>query len=432
MEHHASSRIKWKHRTPENDIAYGGFLSYRAVRIIAWVCMVLAQIAVIMNFNVKVNPGSEEALATPISIFDFFSTLPIPLFMLANFTQIMQGRDELKRGMIRYGAMAVGMYIVANLVVLHYGFRLSNAFTGKIGFYNSSMLFGVFLAAVGRVGYSMNVFIDLFLCFLLFFFMNYNPKKIFTGKKVIFFRVLVLLPIAYEIAAIFVKYNISLGSLYGGFDIPSFVFFLLPGKPPFIFLAFVAIVFLMKISERRYLKEPGHTHATYAEYITTNAHSLRVSIMISIVFAACAVVDIIVTFSSMIGVTASIAINSPQITDEVALEIAVDGLSNTGLLGSITLLFIIPIVLLFSYKKVHKNPKVDMFIPIAGIALMLFVYVEGIFQVVTLNLAQFVAKVKEVIDSLSTEDTATDGSEELLASIANTAKGIWLSLPYLF
>ena len=43
---------------------------------------------------------------------------------------------------------------------------------------------------------------------------------------------------------------------------------------------------------------------------------------------------------------------------------------------------LIPIVLLFSYTKKHKNTSIDAFIPIIGIAAILGLYVEAFFQAI--------------------------------------------------
>ena len=50
-----------------------------------------------------------------------------------------------------------------------------------------------------------NIFIDLFLCTLFMFFLNYRPTKFFTGGKLYLFRAFAILPIAYEVACILLK-----------------------------------------------------------------------------------------------------------------------------------------------------------------------------------------------------------------------------------
>jgi hypothetical protein len=51
-----------------------------------------------------------------------------------------------------------------------------------------------------------------------------------------------------------------------------------------------------------------------------------------------------------------------------------------GFGGSINLILLAPLVLLFSYTRRPKNPMLDLLIPVAGIALILLVYLEGTHQ----------------------------------------------------
>ena len=51
------------------------------------------------------------------------------------------------------------------------------------------------------------------------------------------------------------------------------------------------------------------------------------------------------------------------------------------------LLFIIPLVLLFDYKKTYDDSMIDVIIPLGGIALLAFVYFEGGFEVLKWFLA---------------------------------------------
>ena len=49
---------------------------------------------------------------------------------------------------------------------------------------------------------------------------------------------------------------------------------------------------------------------------------------------------------------------------------------------TLPLLAIIPLVLLFDYKKTYKNNMIDIVIPIAGVAMVVLVYLEGGFQII--------------------------------------------------
>ena len=44
------------------------------------------------------------------------------------------------------------------------------------------------------------------------------------------------------------------------------------------------------------------------------------------------------------------------------------------------MLLAIPFIFLYSYKRKHKDGRIDLIIPILGIALLALVYVEGIYQ----------------------------------------------------
>lgn len=423
-------RIKWRDRTLENDIKYGGVLSYRHIRIIGWVCMVIAQVALVLTLDTRISPQSAATLGPWINVLSFFSALPLPLFMLANFSIILQGKGAYKSLLIRFGAMAVGMYLLGNFIVLHYGYRAMRAF-GPITYKDAADFFGILLPALGKTGYMLNLFIDMILCVMLFFFANYTPEKHFQGKKIYLFRALIALPIAYEVAGFVIKCLIYFGSIDGGFDIPSFVFFLLPSKPPLLFLAFVIIVICLKLSEKLYLRREGHTHETYAEYVKTKAHSLRTSVLIATTFLIAAVLDLIALIVvSVLSVGQTAFIDAATMTEE-EMQLAIlhaqyllTAFLNAGIGGAVSLFVVAPLVMLFSYTKKHKNPKIDTLIPVAGIALIAVVYIEGIFQVLTLNLGNVISKIEEA----ATEEQSAEAS----ASIVQYAKAVLNSLPHLF
>jgi len=41
-----------------------------------------------------------------------------------------------------------------------------------------------------------------------------------------------------------------------------------------------------------------------------------------------------------------------------------------------------PLILLFSYTRDYKNDKIDFVIPLAGIGIVVFIIVEGIFRII--------------------------------------------------
>ncbi|MBQ9449604.1 MAG: hypothetical protein IJU60_07015 [Acholeplasmatales bacterium] len=401
-------RIKWKDRTPDNDIKYAGYLSYRHLRIIGWVCLAIAQIAGVMRLQIKLNPASQEELKVWMEIFGYISALPLPLFFLANYSQMTAKKSNFKSMFISYGGIALALYIVSNfIVIMHFGYRAMKCLDSSTSYADAFEFFGILLPAIGKVGYTLNIFIDLLLITFLFFFIYYEPKKFFLGKKKILFRLLVILPIIYEIGAIFIKYQ----TYFGGMEINSFVFFLLPSKPPLLFAAFVIIIFAVKIAEIRHIKKEGHSKETWEEYSKTHAHSLRVSICISVVFLICALLDFAAIIAAMLIISAQSVgyASDPYIQSlpyyegmtveqiqEYYINTKMSAFANAGFGGSVALILIIPLVILFSYTKTHKDTKIDKLLPIAGIGLIFVIYLEGMFQVVTGNIARIIQNIKDM------------------------------------
>ena len=78
------------------------------------------------------------------------------------------------------------------------------------------------------------------------------------------------------------------------------------------------------------------------------------------------------------------------------------GATAMGFGNAIQLLLMPPFVLLFSYTRTHKNKLIDIFIPIAGIVLILLVYIQGGYQIIRIlplpkiNLDEITTLLKQV------------------------------------
>ena len=406
-----AKRIKLKDRTLENDIKYSGVLSYRHLRIIGWICMIIGQIGVVLNLEGKLAPSTQGAIEIWTLITSALASLAVPLFLLANFSTIMQKRGNFKALFIRYGALAAGMFLLANFIVFHYGFRTMVAFAPSTNWGDTARVFGKLLPALGKTGYTLNIFIDMLLVVFMFFFANYQPTtKAFKGKRIILFRLMIILPIAYEVAAIIIKYYVGMGT----FDIPSPLFFLLPSKPPLIVAALVCVILCLKLGQVFYKKRHADkSEEAYLEHLETNAHSFKTSIVIAIIFVIFGILDIIVYLGAMVYSIVRVQMLYPGATEEELLALVFERLNVYEVIGlgsAAGLIFLAPLVLLFSYTKTHKNPKIDTFIPIAGIGLMVLVLLEGFFQVITLNISAFIEKLREALGDMVAEEGGAPAS----------------------
>ena len=359
---------------PENDIKYKGPLSYRYLRIIGWLCFAVAQVGIALKLGTLLNGMDSTPYQTAISITSTFSNIPIFLFLLANLALIMQSKYNFKRSLLKFGALSLAIYAAINIFVYRYAvYGLSKI--ADVNLHEASVMINEGLTKLGLAFYNLNVFVDLFLFTLMYFFLDYKPKKFFVGKKIYIFRWMILIPILYEAACIVFKYLDSSSIIF----VPIYIKTLFPTKSPLMFIAFLVVLLVMKLRERRFLTH-GRTHEEYDQFLLSNRNSLHFSIIFMIVLAAMFVVDLVGTLTITI-----VHITNNVLPDQSNIDVLVnDGFSMAQRLGFMSMggsLLIIPFMPLFSYQRKHKASLVDIIIPVAGIALTVLVVLETAFQI---------------------------------------------------
>lgn len=392
-----SERIRLRDRTLANDIKYSPPLSYRYLRIIAWVLLAFSQCALVIKFNMKINSLSTDYVQGAYRFFSVFANFPLPLFLIANFAYILQHRNKLKHLIIFYTGLCTVVYLAATFVTIHYFYGFASSFEMGLSLNQVCNLVGAIFMSLGQSGSVFNIFIDLLLCSLIYFFINYNPKKYFKGNKLIIFRLFFLIPVAWEIFAITYKSLFITQNIDNYFmNLPSYLFFLFPSKPPMMFFAFVTIVFFLKYTDIRRKKRHLDDDEFHKEHLKTNAHAFLISIAMIVVFAIFAVLDLIVcTLVSSIYYEMNYSGYGSE-----GIAYAIQDANMLGFGKTMLVLFIVPIFLLFSYTKEHKNKTVDLFVPIGGIVLVLFIYIEGMFQVTIHNGPQLLQRMADWIENL--------------------------------
>ena len=369
-------------RSAENDIRYRGPLSYRSFRVLAWICLALAQVVLLMKLDQRLEPEYAAVYDTPIAVLGPLSSLALPLLLIANFAVILDGREGYVRQMLRYGFFAAGTGAGCCFFIKRY-------LLGSLGFLIQSpeeapqyldMLISIFRPQ-GFLAF--NIFIDLFLCSLFMCLVNCRPKRVFTGRRVIILRVLAILPAAYEIGCIVLKIMAANGWL----RLPIMVWPFLTTKPP--------MTFLIKRRERLFRRH-GRTHEEFMEHMQTNYNSLRFSLFTAKTFFLTALLDIFVVF----GIPAMIlAVRGQDLNGYAPL---MDTLADSGFGGSIELLPMIPFMLLFSYTRTHKNRIIDAFLPLGGIFLIFWVWIEGGYQALQIGGQTLPANFGDMIKLLIT------------------------------
>ena len=386
----------------ENDIKFRGKLSYRHFRILGWVFLAVAQFAVILNMHAKLSNSPNMYGALP-NVLSFFSNLMAPLFLIAAFSIILVAKDGYRRLIISYTGCTILAFVGFVLIYSHY---LSGFLTAFVGAEGKDLFLELIMLGIAPFGFfPFNIFIDLLLCTLVTFFINYKPKKYFVGKKLIYFRLFVILPILYEIVSIILKILTGVGVI----TLHPLLFPLLTTKSPVAFLIFLALSIFVKVRERIFLKK-GKTHEDFKAFQDTNANRLHFNIFLSITIGVGVILDILL----LVLLTVIFSVNADVPPDVTEVEVVTQKMQLVYALGfgqAIPLLFIIPLVMFFDYRKTYKNKLPDLLIPAIGVGLLVVVYVEGVFQVLT-----------SWINSVESETESEDTS--LLAGISMISRGI--------
>lgn len=371
---------EYDHKKIDKDIKYRAPLSYRYLRVIGWIGMAIMFISLSLTLAFKIrymdgtiDPNRMARQEIVTNILSYISALPLPLFLIANFAVILQQRGNYRKLIKYYGKLLLIVYIGFIIIYYHYVVIFLMRL-GEMSFIDARETSIAIFSALGKQnGLVVNVFIDLFCCVLIMLFIEYTPKKRFQGKKIILFRLLVLIPILYEIGSAVLMGLLGIHSVSWAFtfSLPPEILPLLGKKPLGMIAGFFIICIYIKMREKKYLKRGG-TEEGYYYYLRTNRNSFNFSLIMSLVFLVVAIVDILCVVIPGVVVYK----NNP---DPYYLESFLEVLSSFTIGRSACLILVIPFVLLFSYTKQHANPKPDKLLPIAGVGLVVFATIETLF-----------------------------------------------------
>ena len=281
-------RIKLYETTQENDIRYIGPLTSQHFKILGWLCIVIAQVAVIMQLGGRLNQGFATDTAGWLLIIQGISNLSLPFLLISIFAQLLNTDEGYSKSVLVNSAAMVGICALFYLVFYRYivGGVASFLVNPSEALSSVSSLLG-FVAPCGF--FTFNLFVDLFLCTLTMLFLNYRPRHVFTGKSWIFFRLLALLPIAYEVGCMVLKARSARGMV----QIPIWVWPLLTVKPPMTFVLFLTLALFVKTRELRFRRH-GKSHEEYQEFLKTRRNSWNFSIFLAIMMVLVSLADMAV------------------------------------------------------------------------------------------------------------------------------------------
>ena len=415
-------RRKWHERIGEKDIRYRGPLNYQHFQILGWLCIVASQALLVLNLGAKLGklPASYAGLTGPLT---YMSWLSLPFLLIANFAQIMNGQKS-------YRILLIKNFCAAGAIWGIYAFFLNRYVIGTIDVINDGTITSVealsqIMEKANPTGVlCFNIFIDLFLCTLVMFFLNYKPTRIFREKSRFIFRSFALLPVAYEVGCIVLKVLASRKEI----TISPFFYPLFTVKPTMTFVLFIVLALYIKTRELRFRRH-GKTHEEYKSFLNTNKNSWDFSRFLAIALVVTALVDLAIFFIVTVRETSGM-------TEEV-MNTYYPTAVIMGFGDSAALILLAPLVLLFSYTRKPKNAMVGLLVPVSSFALIMLLYLEAGHQAIPMfNLPRFnlqdMLNPPAVTMNYSAEDLqAMSGMtvEELLAAYPELAETLKDYLP---
>ena len=381
-------------RTAENDIRYRGPLSYRHLQILAWICIAFKILFILTNLSLRINPSQPQWLYALRGTCDTIGEFSLPLFLFANFAIILDEKKSYCQQLVKFAGLSLMIVLLYEVILHRYVAGLFTAVTNDRSVAMNLIDEGVYSLASGG-GLAFNIFIDMFLCTLLMFFMNYVPTRFFTGKRLVLFRLMALLPILYEVASLGVRLAVCLGKLRP----PVFVYPFLTTKPVMSFVLFILLVLFVKLRWVRFRRR-GKSREAYQAFQRTNVNSLHFSIYASIMILITGLLDLAlhIFLSALLAVLGKGAAEAGAVTKEMILQSGKIA-SALGFGNHFLMILIIPIILLFSYTRTHKDQMGDILIPVFGVALAVIVTIEGLYQCLLLQIPSLMNQLSSVMNA---------------------------------
>lgn len=334
----------------KKDIKYRGPLSYRSVRILGFVFLILAQAVLCYSF-VKKFISMPQWTDGMFNFFEIISAFSLPMFLMVNFTIIMSSKKKIINYLITYTALALMIYL--GIIFVYY--RYLNGICVSI---SDTFEEGVALAdtiakqVFGKV-INYNIFVDLSLFSLFFFFFFYSPKKIKTKKGILWFRLCSIIPLLIAVTSFIIYGHYFIGDL----NLPVALLAIMPCRSIGIYAIFVVISFTIKLRKYLFIKWGG-SEEQYEIYARSSRSSFEVSVFSAITIVVVSILDL------------SLLLIYPRLL-----------LNGVGLTAY--MIFIAPILFLFSYTRVPKKSAFDTYLPFIAFGIIAICYLEAILFVMT-------------------------------------------------
>jgi len=344
------------------DIRYQGPLSYRIIKILGWLCVLVSTVVGLLSLTMKISPEMEKGLRSLWQTLYYVSSLALPLLVIQGISRIMRGRGEYWQQLLTYGGFACCIIAIYGIIYQSTVLRLIDTL-----FLEPKMALPIiekYIEGFGEKGFiNFNIFVDIFLCFLIFFFLTVQPKRVFTGKWVLILRFLTILPVGWVIACMILKGQ----GVAGKAVLPFWLFPFLTTRPLPVYLLFLFLSFQVR-------KENLFSYSNISDDLITlppRRRSFRFAVLLAVSLAAAGILDYLLQF-----VAAKFFLHAPEsVAAADAFDWGMRAAMNIGLGGdSLALLILAPVMLLYSFTRVPKWRYTSILVPLAAIGLLILMW----------------------------------------------------------
>ena len=366
-------RMKFHEYTIENDMKYKAPLNYQTFQVLGWLCMVTSIVVLMINIGGRLNEGVTKQYGGIADVLSYFAEMSVPFLLIANFSKILNNSEGFKKQLLRNGGAALAIFVVT--IVMGNRYIVGTVKQMVVQKDQVVPMLTALFQGVKQEGFlAFNLFIDLFLCTLTLYFLNARPKRVFTGKKIIFFRLFAILPIAYEVVCLYLKIQSARGKIM----LPLWSFPLLTMKPPMTFAFFVFIALLVRVREYRYCKH-GNTHDDYVEFMKSRRNSFHLSVHMCIWMIVFALIDfVLLLLLTAFQAESLVQPGADEASQALAIMSGLQVAQAVGIGGAISLALVAPLMLLYSYNTQPKYKVISLLAPAVGIVLMILVVLESV------------------------------------------------------
>ena len=357
-------RLKRSAAAKHDDIRYLGPFSCRTFEILGWLCVALSVAVVVLAIITSVSSKAGAGQDIPRRILPYATQMSALFLIIAGISRGMRSSEEYKQQLLTYlgvaGIVAAGTALIFQRTVMTAINRLFLDPKQAL-----PMVEKTFSDFSGIDFIAFNVFIDIFLCILLFYFVNVRPKRLFTGKWTLLLRACAVLPVAYAAVCMWLKYQAVCKDKL----LPFRYYPLLTVKPVTTYGLFLFLAIYVKRKEIQYCRD-GRTISQCQASLRTRRNSLRFGIVLAIALAVTAIVDNLLQYSA-----AQLLLKPFAPANGDALAWSLRAARRIGFGGDSPILLIsAPFMLLYSFNRVPKWRIFSVLAPLLAIGLVILLW----------------------------------------------------------